>query len=78
MEYEWYTNGIQRGIIRPMRYTNVRQLSHNLKEEVKNLPVTVTQFGKPIFVITPVHAFEEPKKEVKEEVKPEAKHLSYL
>ena len=36
-----------------MRYTNVRHLLHNFKEEILDLPVTVTQLGKPIFTIIP-------------------------
>ena len=34
-----------------MRYTNVRTFHKHFFEEVKDLPVTVTKYGKPIFTV---------------------------
>jgi hypothetical protein len=42
-----------------MEFINVRQLTRNLKESTLNLPVTVTQFGKPVFMIVPFVASSE-------------------
>ena len=53
-------------IVRPlcnilsMRHTNVRHLLRDFKEEIKNLPVTVTQLGQPIFKIVAVDEVETP------------------
>ena len=35
-----------------MRYTNVKSFHKNFFEEVKDLPVTVTKYGKPYIVVT--------------------------
>jgi len=35
-----------------VRYINVRQFIRNLPEEIQNLPVTVTRYGRPIFTAT--------------------------
>jgi hypothetical protein len=37
-----------------MNYINVRQLTRNVEESTKELPVTVTRFGKPVFKIVPI------------------------
>jgi hypothetical protein len=47
-----------------MNYINVRQLLSNLEESTKELPVTVTRFGKPIFIISGVGAKIEPRIEL--------------
>jgi hypothetical protein len=43
-----------------MRHTNVRHLLRDFKEEIKNLPVTVTQLGQPIFKIVPMDEVDTP------------------
>lgn len=35
-----------------MRFLNIRQLVRNFNNEVKDLPITITKFGKPIIVIS--------------------------
>lgn len=35
-----------------MRYINIRQFTRNITEEIRNLPITVTRYGKPVVVIT--------------------------
>ena len=38
-----------------MQFINVRQLLSNYEEATKNLPVTVTRYGRPIFKIFPLN-----------------------
>jgi hypothetical protein len=45
-----------------MRYINVRQLLSNLNEEVKDLPITVTRYGKPYLLIDAVPSGTKPKR----------------
>lgn len=41
-----------------MRYLNVRQFIRNHKEEVLDLPFTVTRYGKPVFVVSDPKEYE--------------------
>ena len=39
-----------------MKFINVRQLLSDINKSTENLPVTVTRYGKPIFILTSVNS----------------------
>ena len=36
-----------------MRFINIRDFLRNMKDEVEDLPVTVTKYGQPVFTVVP-------------------------
>lgn len=63
--------------IATMKYINVRQLTRSLDEAIKELPVTVTRNGVPIFRIEPLD-YEPTYKTIEEAIKPEVFSKDFL